>query len=30
VGIVYQLYQEIQREQAAEMFPIVREFLGRR
>ncbi len=29
VGIVYQLYQEIQREQAAEMFPVIREFLGR-
>jgi preprotein translocase subunit SecY len=29
VGIIYQLYQEIQREQAAEMFPIVRDFLGR-
>jgi preprotein translocase subunit SecY len=29
VGIVYQLYQEIQKEQAAEMFPIVRDFLGR-
>ncbi len=29
VGIVYQLYQEIQREQAAEMFPLVRDFLGR-
>jgi preprotein translocase subunit SecY len=29
VGIVYQLYQEIQKEQAAEMFPIVKDFLGR-
>ena len=29
VGIVYQMYQEIQKEQAAEMFPIVRDFLGR-
>jgi len=29
VGIVYQLYQEIQKEQAAEMFPIIREFLGK-
>jgi preprotein translocase subunit SecY len=29
VGIVYQLYQEIQKEQAAEMFPIIKGFLGR-
>ncbi len=29
VGIVYQLYQEIQKEQAAEMFPLVKDFLGR-
>jgi preprotein translocase subunit SecY len=29
VGIVYQIYQEIQKEQAAEMFPIVKDFLGR-
>ncbi len=29
VGIIYQIYQEIQKEQAAEMFPVVRDFLGR-